>query len=265
MYAGKKALVKVSGAAVAFVGEATTSSGPNLSYQITDATKRILDLNAAISVHKFSTNDVAELGTTTTNITMVAHGLSTGDLIVNTTRSNAARVVTVVDANNVTVAAITGQTDGDTIALYPTEPTTAYTLNRLNGTATYSTAVSRTIRITGNYLPMSTAAECKEWSLTANGSMIDTTKFQQDWISKIQGLKSAEGSLSQWWSIDTYFIDALISGNPVVIELYAQDTLDPDRVWALLNSSEISAAVDGAVEEAVSFESTDKLLMAYAS
>lgn len=264
-YAGKKALVKVSGNPVAFVGEVTTSSGPDLSYQITDAAKRILDLSAIISVHKFFADDLAEIGTTTTNITIVAHALSTGDLIVNTTRSNAARIVTVVDADNFTVAAVTGQTDGDTISFYPTELTSAYTLNRLNGTVTYTTAVSRTIRISGDYLPMSTAAECKEWSLNVNGDLIDTTKFQQNWMSKIQGLKSAEGSLSQWWSIDTYFVDALLSGNPVVIELYAQDTLEPDRLFAHINSDEMSAAVDGAVEESVSFESTDELLMAYAS
>ena len=66
----------------------------------------------------FVENDAAESGTTTTAIKMTAHGLVTGDVIVNTTRFNAARTVTVVDADNVTVKAVTGQVDTDTIAKY---------------------------------------------------------------------------------------------------------------------------------------------------
>jgi hypothetical protein len=48
--AGKRALIKVSGAATAFTAEATTMSGVNTVYQITDATKRILDRTATITV-----------------------------------------------------------------------------------------------------------------------------------------------------------------------------------------------------------------------
>ncbi len=66
-----------------------------------------------------TTAKTAESGTTTTNITVTNHGLNTGDMICNTTRDNAKRLVTVVDANNVTVAAITGQTAGDQIVYYP--------------------------------------------------------------------------------------------------------------------------------------------------
>lgn len=61
----------------------------------------------------------AGTGTTTTNINITAHGLSTGDMIVNITRGNAKRLVTVVDSNNVTVSAITSQTAGDEIRIYP--------------------------------------------------------------------------------------------------------------------------------------------------
>jgi len=66
-----------------------------------------------------TTAKTAESGTTTTNITVTNHGLNTGDMICNTTRDNTKRLVTVVDANNVTVASITGQTAGDQIIYYP--------------------------------------------------------------------------------------------------------------------------------------------------
>lgn len=196
-YSGKKALIKVSGVAVAMVDEATSTTD-NTVYQITNSAKRIIGLDASITVE--------DGGVTTVE---------------------------------------------------------SYTVNRLNGTITFGSADPlRVITVTSQYLPMSTAAECHEFSLTINGETIDTTRFQDNWLRKIQGLKSAEGSLSKWWDTDTYFVDTLISGDPVVLELYEQSDLEPERLWAILNSSEMSTAVDGAVEDSVSFESTEELLAA---
>lgn len=48
--AGKRALVKITGAAVAMVDQVCTSLGDNQNYRITDAAKRILDPTAAITV-----------------------------------------------------------------------------------------------------------------------------------------------------------------------------------------------------------------------
>jgi len=61
------------------------------------------------------TSHTAESGTTTTNVKVTAHGLKNGDNIVNVTRANAKRAITVVDANNFTVDAIAAQTSGDTL------------------------------------------------------------------------------------------------------------------------------------------------------
>lgn len=68
----------------------------------------------------FQVLDTAELGTNTTNITMVGHGLSTGDYIINTSRSDALRQITKVDDDNITVSSVTDQTDGDSIKKYNT-------------------------------------------------------------------------------------------------------------------------------------------------
>lgn len=62
--------------------------------------------------------DVAEDGTTTTNIVMPGHGLVDGDYIVNQTRGREIRKVTVVDIDNITVSAVDGQSSGDTILKY---------------------------------------------------------------------------------------------------------------------------------------------------
>jgi hypothetical protein len=67
-----------------------------------------------------TTEKTAEGGTTTTNIKITGHGLSAGDMIVNTSRNNAKRAVTaVVDVDNVTVDTVSGQVSGDTILYYP--------------------------------------------------------------------------------------------------------------------------------------------------
>lgn len=65
-----------------------------------------------------SIEDIAESGTTTTNIKMTAHGIETGDYIMNLNRGNAIRQIVKVDNNNVTLAGITGQTTGDLILKY---------------------------------------------------------------------------------------------------------------------------------------------------
>jgi regulator of extracellular matrix RemA (YlzA/DUF370 family) len=53
--------------------------------------------------------------TTSTNVKIVGHGLSSGKYIINKTRSNALRSVTVVDEDNLIVSAVSGQTVGDII------------------------------------------------------------------------------------------------------------------------------------------------------
>ncbi len=74
----------------------------------------------------YGVNDAAESGTTTTNIKMTAHGLSNGDYIINSTRSNAVRSVTKVDADNITVSTVTGQTTADVIKKYPRDKSTVW-------------------------------------------------------------------------------------------------------------------------------------------
>jgi len=71
-------------------------------------------------------SNLALIGTTTTNVTITAHGLVTGDHVTNRTRSNAVREVTVVDANNFTVDAVPSQTVGDTITFFTIPKTVGY-------------------------------------------------------------------------------------------------------------------------------------------
>jgi hypothetical protein len=186
---GYLARVKVSGTATAMTDEPTTATG-NISYQITNAAKRVLTLETIV---------VEDGG-----------------------------VPTVED----------------------------YTIDRLNGIILFESAVARVITVTGNYFPMSVAAEANEFSLNLSANNNDVTRFIDDgYIRREQGLKSADGSISEFYLVDAYFANKLISGDPVVLELYPDGT-EKISLFALLNSDEIASVVDGVVTSSVSFEST---------
>ena len=68
---------------------------------------------------------------------------------------------------------------------------------------------------------------------------------------------SKSGTLTHINVIDETFSDALAAGDPVVIETRGTAALEPDRVLAMLNSNQISAAVDGLQSAVVSWTSTD--------
>lgn len=255
MIAGRKAQVYVSGVATAFVGEATTNvAADNKTYQVTDTVKQVFDRSNTVRVHVLGTNGTATTGTTTTTVKLTTHGLVNGDLIVNTTRGNAARIITYVDVDTFTVTAITSQASGDTLQRWPSAATTLYALNRLKGQVVFASATSRTVRISGDYLPMSVAAEAKGYSYSLKANNADNTVFGAVWVSRAQILKDISGKLEAFY-LNSYFVDALAAGVPVVIELWTNSALSSDiKIWGLIASEEISAAVDGLVEEGVDFE-----------
>ncbi len=258
--AGKDCAIKISGTATAMVGEATTMSGTNTIYTITAAAKRVLDRTGTIKVHKMSTSFAADTDTTTTTIHCTAHGLVVGDLICNTTRSNAYRLVLTKTNDDFTVAEIVGQVATDTIMRYPTEATTAYTLNRLGGTVTYGSATSRTIKISGNYLPMSTAGYATMGSFNKSVETLDITEFGDTVKTRMAGLLSASGTLTQLDVTDTTYITALNAGLPIVIEHLPVTGGTPIRFWAVLENDEVSGEVAGLSAENVSWISYDEWL-----
>lgn len=65
-----------------------------------------------------SSTDLMEATTTSTTVKATAHGLTTGDHIVNRTRSNAVRQVTVVDPDTFTVQSVASQASGDTFSKF---------------------------------------------------------------------------------------------------------------------------------------------------
>jgi len=79
--------------------------------------------NLSLLIDNNTSTDTMEATTTTTTVKATAHGLTTGDHIVNRSRSNAVREVTVVDANTFTVQAVTSQASGDTFSKFSVSKT----------------------------------------------------------------------------------------------------------------------------------------------
>lgn len=189
---GRKALVKVSGAAVSFTDEACSTVTANTVYQITNAAKRVWDRTAAITVKKDAVTQSAAL----------------------------------------------------------------YTLNRLTGKITFLADIGggHTITVSGSYLPMSTAAEGKAYNYDLMRAILDDTEFGDSDVTKVPGLKDASGSIGRWWSVNTYFRDALLSENAVVLEFYTDASAAFDmRMWALIDKAGIAAAAAGLIDESVNF------------
>ena len=98
-----------------------------LSSAISSVNNNVLILGSTVtgqaggnSINKYHINTVktAEVGTTSTNITITNHGLSTGDYITTVKGSYIPHKIIVVDTNNFTVASISGLSSGDVIYLF---------------------------------------------------------------------------------------------------------------------------------------------------
>jgi hypothetical protein len=141
------------------------------------------------------------------------------------------------------------------------DPVSYESVNLLNGEFSFSGAgysVGSDLRIkTGNYIPMTEAAYCHSFSINKEVTLHDSTAFGDTDRTRKVGVKSAGGTLSQWDVTSSYFADALVAGEPVVIEYLALSSETPKRLWAMLDSQELQAALDSLQDEAVSFQSHD--------
>jgi len=135
-----------------------------------------------------------------------------------------------------------------------------YTVNYLNGKITFLSSATRTVTVTGKYLPMTTAAYANQMSNSRACDMHEATAFQATHKSRIAGLKSASGTLAQFDVTDTTYSDALAAGLPVVMEIRTGLADEPDRFWALLESTEVQAAIDSIQSETISWVSKDAWL-----
>ena len=120
-----------------------------------------------------------------------------------------------------------------------------------------------TITVSGAYVSVTVAAECREYTLTLESALVDTTVFEsQGWRERIAGINGVSGTISGFYNVNNLFTDRLLNQEPLVIELWPNDALgEIFAFYAVLESQELSAAVEGAVETAVGYQSDGDLLI----
>ena len=189
---GFNSLIKAQSSAVVFTDEATTT-GDDISYQITDTSKRLWDLETPILVE---------------------------DSAVPTTES--------------------------------------FKVNRLTGTITFESAVSRTITVSGSSVTPVTVAQGKSFTFNGVREVLDNTIFQNESRTFQSGLLTGTAEIGRFY-VDTFFFDQLLNGEIKILEFYADDSLDPIRAFGLVTSETIEDPVAGLVEESISFQLTDNI------
>lgn len=136
-----------------------------------------------------------------------------------------------------------------------------YEISYLDGTITFDTAdVARgPITITGSYLTPATVGTAKSYSFSGTADIYDTTDFSSTGSRKFQaGLVSGTVSLGRFHVSDDVFIDDLLAGEIVIIELYV-DATNYISCYGVYSSDNIESPVDGLITEDVSFQITTQI------
>ena len=188
---GYGALVKAQSSAIAFTDEVTTSAD-DLTYQITNSTKRIFDYETELIVE-----------------------------------------------------------DGGSVI-------TGYSINKIAGTITFPTTATRDITLTGAYVALTTVAEATEYKFDGTLDLGDATVFQNESRAFLPTQRSATATLSRFYDVDGYFLEALFDKSVKVIEFYADSGGDPFRIYAIVSSDSVSASIDDLTKESISFQMTSE-------
>ncbi len=139
--------------------------------------------------------------------------------------------------------------------------TTGYTVLKLSGQVVFTVDPEGVVTVSGEYVTLTTVTTANEYSYSLENELEDITPFKSDYKKKMVVMSGMTGSLSKFRTIDNYFIDKLMSGEATVIEFYVDEVEDPVRVFALLDTDELSAAASGVQGESVSFISTAKMII----
>lgn len=191
-YTGTQVIVKISGDAVPFVGEAMETND-NRIYSISDPLKRVWDYNSPVAVYN-------------------ATERTTEDFMVDYTSGKI--IFSVEDA-------------------------------------------TRFITVDASYVTTTKVAKGKKFSLKQSVNVYDVTEFGDSYKKVIGGLKSAEGSFSDFNILDTFFSNALENAKAVLIEFYTNENdTNPKRIWAVINEIAETADVNDLQGRDISFTST---------
>lgn len=176
------------------------------------------------------------------------------------TTANVAKTVFTIDA------ATKRFVDPDTAVVvdYPDNatPVTDYAdIQYPGGIVTWaSTPGNGSVFITGKYITVAQVGECQSWSLDIQNDYVDTTSFGDTAREMTPMMRSATAKIDGMYVDSTLFAE-LISTNPRIgFDLFLDATAGSEiryTGFATLASTNISASVEGIVEQPVELNITD--------
>lgn len=154
------------------------------------------------------------------------------------------------------------------------DPST-YRVYHAGGAIVFNSSTVGVVTVSGAYVAVTTAAEVSEYSYSINGEIVDVSCFKEDtdpdrgFRIRLVNLIDANGTISGFENVNDLLKDYLLDSKAVVLE-FDVDTTKTDYVtdfgeifacYAVLENRELSAAIEGAVGSAVSWQSDGPLLI----
>lgn len=180
------------------------------------------------------------------------------------TTANAERTIYTIDDRDLRYwdrdVSITVTRGGSTV------PPSEYRIQHAGGRIHFRTQqdAGTIVTVSGAYVSVVTAVETREFTITLDRELTDVTVFESEgWRERLAGVGGATGTLSGFYNADNLFTDRLLAQEPLVLELQPDGANDGEvfSLYVVMESQELSAAVEGAVETSVPWESDGEILI----
>ena len=163
------------------------------------------------------------------------------------------------------VIAYEGTTTGDVV------DSGDYRVQHAGGKLHFYEATTESIVVSGASVAASVAAEINNYTYTINREIVDVTAFKEStdatigFRDKLANIGDASGTASGFYVTDNLFEDRILSQSKFIMEFDVdQDTTDEGDIfacYAVLESDELAAAIEGAVGNTVNWQSDGDLLV----
>lgn len=144
---------------------------------------------------------------------------------------------------------------------------TSILINRLTGTVTSDVdETTHTLTLSGKYLEMQPVLYCKDFSMDGSGKLNEITPFNQNYQSVLGGLHDVTGTLSNFYdplevaalTTPVYFNTKLMADATIAVKLKVHANLEV-LAWAVIDSEELKNAIDGVLEQTISWSGSKDL------
>ena len=143
-----------------------------------------------------------------------------------------------------------------------TNGTGNFTVNRLTGTLTFAAdqTANEPITVSGKYLPMGQLLYAKDFSLSIKPKITDITPFGQNYQAVTRSLNDVNGTIGTFYdptevstlAIAPYWNVEMLADATIAVKFYMSANYSL-LAWAVIDSEELKDAIDGILEQTISW------------